>query len=56
MMMDMAYLDIEQIRALLLDAQGRLVEPVQPLPGDRRQLGVLAAESFAPQCSANAPA
>jgi len=47
-MMDMAYLDAEQTRVLLLDARGQLVEKVSLYPGTANSSGLRAAEVFRP--------
>jgi DNA repair protein RadC len=47
-MMDMAYLDAEQTRVLLLDARGQLVEKVSPYQGTANSSVLRAAEVFRP--------
>ena len=47
-MMDMAYLDTEQIRVLLLDAKGQLVEKVSLYQGTANSSVLRAAEVFRP--------
>jgi DNA repair protein RadC len=47
-MMDMAYLDAEQTRVLLLDARGQLVEKVSLYQGTANSSVLRAAEVFRP--------
>jgi DNA repair protein RadC len=47
-MMDMAYLDTEQTRVLLLDARGQLVKKVSLYQGTANSLGLRAAAVFRP--------
>jgi DNA repair protein RadC len=47
-MMDMAYLDTEQIRVLLLDSKGQLVEKVSLYQGTANSSVLRAAEVFRP--------
>ena len=53
-MMDMAYLDTEQTRALLLDARGQLVEQVASTRGPPTARCCAPPRSSAPPSSANA--
>jgi DNA repair protein RadC len=55
-MMDMAYLDTEQIRVLLLDGKGQLVEKVSLYQGTANSSVLRAAEVFRPAIIRNCPA
>ena len=55
-MLDMAYLDTEQMRLLLLDARGQLVEKVSLYQGTANSSVLRAAEVFRPAIIRNCPA
>jgi DNA repair protein RadC len=55
-MMDMAYLDAEQTRVLLLDAKGQLVEQVGLYQGTANSSVLRAAEVYRPAVIRNCPA
>ncbi len=54
-MLDMAYLDTEQIRILLLDAKGQLVEKASLYQGTANSSVLRAAEVFRPAVIRNCP-
>jgi hypothetical protein len=54
-MMDMAYLDTEQMRVLLLDARGQLVEKVSLYQGTANSSVLRAAEVFRPAILCKCP-
>ena len=55
-MMDMAYLDAEQMRVLLLDARGQLVEKVSLYQGTATSSVLRTAEVFRPAILRKCPA
>ena len=55
-MLDMAYLDTEQMRVLVLDARGQLVEKVSLYQGTANSSVLRAAEVFRPAILRNCPA
>lgn len=55
-MLDMAYLDSEQMRILLLDSKGQLVEKVSLYQGTANSSVLRAAEIFRPAVIRNCPA
>src|SRR5205085_12574637 len=54
-MLDLAYLDTEQIRILLLDAKGQLVEKISSYQGTANSSVLRAAEIFRPAIIRNCP-
>jgi DNA repair protein RadC len=54
-MLDLAYLDTEQMRILLLDAKGQLVEKISSYQGTANSSVLRAAEVFRPAIIRNCP-